>query len=212
MKVTRNIAIVLLALTATTNLAFSQMAPLKGSSTLELNLGLWNEIQAGQQISLAGIKQSAKASGFVGGLTYGYWMRENLEITIAASLLSSEASSTITFPLSVQQRSNSVVSFLVGMRYFVPQPEPEDRIRPYIAFGVGSYVGAEAENSVLAQSAHSESVVGGRLGVGLDALLGSWFKLGVNIGYNIMADFKTPVGARNNFNGYDMSVGFGFVF
>lgn len=212
MKVTRSIAIALFVLATTTNIVFSQVAPLKGSSALELNLGLWNEIQAGQQISFAGIKQSAKASGFVGGLTYGYWMRENLEITIAASLLSSEASSTITFPVSVQQRSNSVVSFLFGMRYFVPQPEPEDHVRPYIAFGVGSFVGSEAENSILAQSAHTESVVGGRLGVGLDALLGSWFKLGVNMGYNIMADFKTPVGARNNFNGYDMSVGFGFVF
>lgn len=212
MKVTRSIAIALFVLATTTNIVFSQVAPLKGSSALELNLGLWNEIQAGQQISFAGIKQSAKASGFVGGLTYGYWMRENLEITIAASLLSSEASSTITFPVSVQQRSNSVVSFLFGMRYFVPQPEPEDNVRPYIAFGVGSFVGSEAENSILAQSAHTESVVGGRLGVGLDALLGSWFKLGVDMGYNIMADFKTPVGARNNFNGYDMSVGFGFVF
>jgi hypothetical protein len=98
------------------------------------------------------------------------------------------------------------------MRYFLPQPEPEDRVRPYLSLGIGSYVGSEAENTLLSQSAHSESVIGGRAGVGLDAFLGSWFKLGATVGYNVMSDFKVPVGARNNFNGYDMSVGFGFVF
>ena len=98
------------------------------------------------------------------------------------------------------------------MKYFLPQPEPEDRVRPFVALGIGSYIGSETENSLFSQSAHSESVIGARLGVGLDALLGSWFKLSANVGYNMMGDFKTPVGARNNFNGYDMSFGFGFVF
>jgi hypothetical protein len=113
---------------------------------------------------------------------------------------------------STRQTANSVVSVLIGMRYFLPQPEPEDRVRPYVAFGIGSFIGSEAENSLVSQSANSESVIGGRLGVGLEALLGSWFKLNANVGYNLMGNFKTPVGARNNYNGYDMSFGFGFVF
>ncbi len=211
MNIFRSVVFVGLVLAAMTSLVLSQPGPLKGSSSLEVNIGLWNEAQVGQQISVSGIKQSAKASGFVGGVGYSYWMREYLAVTVGASMLSGEASSTISLS-NIQQRANSVVSVLIGMKYFLPQPELDDRVRPYVALGIGSYIGSEAESSLFSQSAHSESVFGGRLGVGLDALLGSWFKLGANIGYNIMGDFKAPVGARTNFNGYDMSFGFGFVF
>jgi hypothetical protein len=200
-----------LVLAAMTSLVFGQPGPLKGSSSFEVNIGLWNEAQAGQQISMTGIRQSAKASGFVGGVGYSYWMREYLAATIDVSMLSGEASSTVSLS-SIQQRASSVVSVLIGMRYFLPQPEPEDRVRPFVALGIGSYIGSEAENSLFVQSAHSESVLGGRVGVGIDALLGSWFKLNATVAYNLMTDFKTPVGARTNFNGYDMSFGFGFVF
>jgi hypothetical protein len=211
MNAYRTVVTLVLVLAAMTSLVFGQPSPMKGSSSFEVNIGLWNEAQAGQQISMTGIKQSAKASGFVGGVGYSYWMREYLAATIDISLLSGEASSTVSLS-NIQQRASSVISFLIGMKYFLPQPEPEDRVRPFVAVGIGSYIGSEAENSLFVQSAHSESVLGGRVGVGLDVLLGSWFKLNATVAYNLMTDFKTPVGARTNFNGYDMSFGFGFVF
>jgi hypothetical protein len=211
MSILRTTALVCLALTIVAGLALAQPGPLNGSSSFEVNLGLWNQVQAGQQISINGIKQSAKTNGFVGGIGYSYWMREYLSVTVEASLLSSEASTTLSTS-NIGQRANSVVSFLLGMKCYLPQPEPEDRVRPFVAVAVGSYIGSEVENSLLSQSAHSESVIGGRVGVGLDAFLGTWFKLGANVGYNVMSDFKTPVGARSNFNGYDMSIGFGFYF
>lgn len=220
MNAVRTIVLVVLALVAMTSVVLSQPGPLKGCSSFEINVGLWNQVQAGQQLSVNGINQTAKTSGFVGGLTYCYWMRENIAVTVAGSLLSAEATTNVNLIgiesgvilNSTRQTANSVVSVLIGMRYFLPQPEPEDRVRPYVAFGIGSYISSEAANTLFSQSAHSESVIGGRLGAGLDALLGSWFKLNANVGYNLMGDFKTPVGARNNYNGYDMSFGFGFVF
>ncbi|MDP2887207.1 MAG: outer membrane beta-barrel protein [Ignavibacteria bacterium] len=211
---------ILLLLIFVTTLLQSQTIALRGSSAIELDLGFWNNVNAGQQNNLPGVKQEAKESGFVGGLTYCYWMRENLAITVAASLLSSEASSivsveggTIVNPvITVRQNTNALFSFLVGTRYFIPEPDPEDIVRPYLSIGVGSFMGFEASNSLLAQSAHSESTFGGRAGVGLDAHLGKSVKLGVNAGYNAMLDFGSVVGARNNFNGFDFSVGIAFLF
>jgi hypothetical protein len=191
----------------------AQSITLRGSSAIELDLGFWNNVNAGQQLNVTGVKQEAKASGFVGGLTYCYWMRENVAITVAGSLLSSEASSTVTtYPIAVNQSANALFSFLVGMRYFIPEPASEDMVRPYLAIGVGSFMGFEASNSLIAQSAHSESTFGGRAGVGLDAYLGRSVKLGVNAGYNAMSDFRSAVGARDNFNGFDISVGIAFLF
>lgn len=191
----------------------SQSITLRGSSAIELDLGFWNNVNAGQQLNVIGVKQEAKASGFVGGLTYCYWMRENVAITVAGSLLSSEASSTVmTYPIAVNQSANALFSFLVGMRYFIPEPASEDVVRPYLAIGVGSFMGFETSNSLIAQSAHSESTFGGRAGIGLDAYLGKSVKLGVNAGYNAMSDFRSAIGARNNFNGFDLSVGIAFLF
>ena len=213
MRATIVVIRILLLLMFATAILQSQTIALRGSSAIELDLGFWNNANAGQQINVVGVKQEAKANGFVGGLTYCYWMRENMAITVAGSLLSSEASSTIiTYPIAVRQNANALFSFLVGMRYFIPEPEPEDMVRPFLSIGVGSFMGFEANNTLLSQSAHSESTFGGRVGVGLDAYPGKSFKLGVNAGYNAMSDFRSAVGARNNFNGFDLSVGIAFLF
>ena len=200
-------------LTFASSLLQSQTITLRGSSAIELDLGFWNNVNAGQQLNVLGVKQDAKMSGFVGGLTYCYWMRENMVVTVAGSLLSSEASTTVTvYPIVVRQNATALFSFLMGMRYFIPEPAPEDMVRPYLAIGIGSFMGFEASNSLIAQSAHSESTFGGRAGIGLDAYLGKSVKLGVNAGYNAMSDFRSAVGARNNFNGFDISVGIAFLF
>lgn len=207
-----------------TALVVSQPLSLRGSSGIELNFGLWSESKASQQISAAGIQQSAKTSGFVGGLTYCYWLRENLALTVSGALLSSEATSKVTAPTSggllgilsalgsTQQNSNSVFSLLGGVRYYVLQLEPDDIVRPYLSVAAGAYKGFEAKNSLSEISAHSESAFGGKVGAGLDVFLGGVIKLGANVGYNVMADFQNPVGTRSNFNGFDASMGIGFVF
>ncbi|HTY37488.1 MAG TPA: hypothetical protein VMH23_10270 [Bacteroidota bacterium] len=213
MKALRLIVILLLLLVTAGSLLYPQTLTLRGSSALELNIGFWNNMNASQQLSFSGITQDAKAGGFVGGLTYCYWMREHVAITVAGALLSSQTSTAVlASPAIVKQNSSGLASFLFGIRYVVPEPAPEDLIRPYVAVGVGSFMGFESDNSLLLQSAHSESVVGGRLGVGLDAYPGSSVKLGVAAGYNTMASFRSAVGARSNFDGFDFSMSIAYIF
>ena len=223
MKTLSIFAVSLLLITLTSPTADGQPLSLRGSSSLELNLGLWSESRASAQISQSGVQSSAKTNGFIGGLTYSYWMRENVAITVAGSLLSAEAtmnvvnaaagySSIATALTSPLQSANSIASFIVGMRYYLPEPEQEDHVRPFVSVGVGSYMGFEASNSLLSVSAHSESAFGGRVGAGLDVFLGSVVKFNANAGYNVMTDFQNAVGARRNFNGIDASLGIGFIF
>jgi outer membrane protein W len=214
MKTARWLLVLFFVVLLSSESAYSQAAPLKSSSALELNFGLWGEGKAGQELTLGGIRTSANTSGFSGNLTYCYWLREYAAVTITGAFLSAEATSNVGFSGfgAVQQTASSVVSFLVGMRYYIPSPDPEDDVRPYLAAGVGSFMGFEASNSLLAQSAHSESAFGGRVGGGVDVFLGNIVKLGAGVGYNAMVDFRTSVGARTNYNGFDASIGIGFVF
>jgi hypothetical protein len=36
--------------------------------------------------------------------------------------------------------------------------------------------------------------------------------IGVNAGYNWMADFSRPIGGRDNYSGFQVAVGIGFLF
>ena len=216
------VSLVLIALFAVigTSTAAAQPFALRGSSLIELNLGLWSHFSAGSQITGSGIMQEAKSGGFMGGVTYAYWMREHLAVTVSGGLLSAQATNSVSPAMilstsigqTVEQNTNSVVSLLLGVRYYVPSPEPEDAVRPYVAAGVGSYMGFEASNSLFVQSSHSESSFGGRVGVGVDMFLGEIVKLDAAVGYNLMADFTNTVGGRTNFNGADASIGIGFLF
>ncbi|MBM4160140.1 MAG: hypothetical protein FJ217_03475 [Ignavibacteria bacterium] len=194
------------------SMAFAQPRSMRGKSCFELQLGLWNEMRAGNQVGLGGATSEAKSRGFLGGISYSYWMREHLAISLAAGILAAEATSSQPFLWTPEQRSSSVVQILVGIKYHLLEPEPDESVRPYVAAAIGPVLGSESENAVFSQAAHSENAVGLRLGAGIDFLAGSWLKFGVNAGYNVMSDFRTPIGARKNYNGPDFSLGVGFLF
>jgi hypothetical protein len=189
----------------------AQDITLQGRSAIELNFGLWGGGKAANTIALAGIQTEAKTSGFTGGIGYSYWLREYLSLTVTAGLLSAQANSTVSV-FNVTQQSSAVIPLLLGIRFYVPNPEPSDNVRPFISAAIGSYIGSEAKNTILSQEARSETAFGGRLGAGIDFLLGDHFKLNAQAGYNLMSDFETTIGARKNFNGGDFSLGIGYIF
>jgi opacity protein-like surface antigen len=208
----------LLALTLPA-IAGEQPVTLKGSSTIELNFGIWNELKAGQFMISTGMEQTAKANGFLGGLTYCYWTREYLAVSLTGSLLSTKASSTIYWaqlgvrmPSRTYQNTTTAIAILAGVRYFIPRSEPGDHIRSYLSIAVGSFMGFESNNTPLVQSAHSKASFGGRVGAGVDFFIGSKVKVDASFGFNAMTDFQNTIGARKNFNGGDGSIGIGYQF
>jgi outer membrane protein W len=193
------------------SVSMAQDLSLKGRSAIELSLGLWGGTKASNTAAATGIQSEAKTSGFAGGLGYSYWLREHLSLTVTVGLLSAQASSTIS-AFNVTQQASAVIPLLFGIRYYVPDPEPGDNVRPFLSAAVGTYFGSEAKNTLISQQAHTETTFGGRLGVGIDFFLSNHFKLGANVGYHLMADFETTIGARKNYNGADFSLGAGYIF
>ncbi len=200
-----------LALSALPDNSFAQDLSLKGRSSLELNFGFWGGATASNSVTVTGIRSEATSSGFTGSLLYSYWMRERLSLTLSAGFLAGEASSSVGSS-GINQQASAVVPVLVGLKLYLPDPEPEDMVRPFLSAAAGSYIGSEATNSALSQQAHSESALGGRVAAGADFFLSRHFKIGANLSYNLMTDFKTSIGARKNYSGGDFSVGLGYVF
>jgi len=212
MKSYRTTIVLMLVLPLIASTTYGQEPTMRGKSCIEIQFGLWSETKAGNEITPAGVTSAAKSSGFVGGLAYNYWLRERVALTLTAGVISGEASSSGAFSGQGEQHASSVIPILLGMKYYLLEPEPGEPFRPYVAAAVGSYLGYEASNTVFLQSAHSESALGARVGAGVDFLVASWLKIGASLGYNAMTDFRTPVGARTNYSGPDFSLGFGFLF
>lgn len=193
---------------------FAQEFSLKNRSVLEINMGMWGGSKVSNTIGISGIRSTADASSFVGNVVYAYGLRENAAVTLSAGVLTAGASVNVGVP-GVSQESGTVIPVLIGMRYYVPYPEPEAKVRPFLSLGVGTYLGYEQSTSVsltVVQESHSESAFGGRVGAGVDFYVSDYFKLVANAGYNVMSDFSSPVTGRSNFNGGDFSVGVGYAF
>lgn len=183
---------------------------LKRRSGIELNIGVWTG-GVSTSISPGGVQTETKLGAFIGGILFTHWLQENLSVTLSAGLLAAKASSTVSIG-GIDQQASSVAPLLIGARFYVPYPEPDAQVRPFLSAAVGPYVGSEAKSTLFAQEAHTETSFGGRLGGGIDFILGDHFKLGANAGYNMMADFSASVGGRKNYNGGDFSIGIGYVF
>jgi|WetSurMetagenome_2_1015567.scaffolds.fasta_scaffold373927_2 hypothetical protein len=204
------IFLILLSITII-SISIAQDLSLKGKSAIELSLGLWGGAKASNTVTATGIQSEAKTSGFAGGIGYLYWIREHLSLTVTTSLLSAHASSTVT-PSNISQQASVVIPFLLGIRYYVPNPDSSSNVRPFLSASIGTYFGLEANNSLLQQQSHTETTFGGHLGVGIDFFISNHFKLGANAGYHLMADFETAIGARKNYNGADFTLGVGYIF
>jgi hypothetical protein len=190
---------------------------LNGRSCIELSVGsaFWSQSSVSQSISVSGVRTTAKSGGLSGALSYSYWLQEDLSIHLSMGMFVGEASSSVDYS-GVSQRASIVVPILLGLKYYLPAPSPDSRVRSYLSGAVGPFIGFEGKNNEgwlgISQEAHSETALGARIGGGIDFLVGRTFKLGVNVGYNLMTDFANPIGARKNFNGPDFSLGFGIVF
>ncbi len=194
-----------------TFIVHSQDFVVKGRTALEFDAGMWGGSSAVNTVSLSGVRTEAKTSGFVGGFQVAHWLQERTAMTFGFSVLGAEATSRTGIGGPIQ-RASTVMPLLLGLRYAIPNPDPDARLRPYVSAAIGTYIGMEASNSTLSQQARTEQAFGARLAAGFDLFIGSFLKLGVNAGYHVMTDFDSPIGERANYNSGQFGLGFGFVF
>jgi Caspase domain len=96
-------------------------------------------------------------------------------------------------------------------------------VKPYINIAVGPVYGNTQgvfqagaapfqSGGAALVGTHSYATVGGHIGGGVDFHIARPFSIGVNAGYNWMADFPQPVGSRKSYSGPEVGTAFGFLF
>jgi len=180
---------------------------------IELRAG-WNQgggvVEATQ---VGGIRTSVDVGDLLVALSYGYWAQENLATTLTFTVLGSKVNTAVGHGTSSDV--TSIVSALLGLRYYFPSSTYGQALRPYITAAAGPYIGSTARNETGAQiitDVTTRGAPGGHLGGGVDVPLGRHFMLGVDAGYHLMMDFSEPVGGKENYSGFEVGVGLSWVF
>jgi hypothetical protein len=185
---------------------------LTGRHRIQLHIGSWQVSGASHTPSVAA---GSDAFDFATGLEYQRFLREDLALTFGPRVMAS-ASDTVSTN-GTFSGSLSIVTLPLGVRWNPMSGELHTRsVRPYVAAGVGPVIGASSGASADAGGAFAGSrtraSVGGSVGAGVDFLLGRHFTLGVEGGYQWMVDFSDPIGARDNYSGFQFGLNIGWLF
>ncbi len=179
---------------------------------IELRIGMWNQTtDVRSTVGIDGVQSTVDNNGFVGGIAYGYWLRENVALQIAADVMAAKVESDVTTLGTVSSETAAVSAVTLGIKYYVPRPVAGSTVRPFLRGAVGPYMGSQSRTEVgltVVTESRKEAAFGGQASAGVDFLLSHRFMLGVTVGYNQMSDFDKPIGGSVNFSG--PVAGFGF--
>ncbi|NNJ54419.1 MAG: hypothetical protein HKP17_14720 [Ignavibacteriaceae bacterium] len=201
------------------NKSIVQSGNLEGRHGLDLNIGIYDNTNITSITSVSGINSSVVTNssiGFMGSIAYQYWFKDYLSFRIGAGALITDVKTKTTAGAEVSSEVATVAPILTGVNFYPLQISEENSVLPYLSISAGPYIGVYNKSEVgiatVTQETIVETVIGAKLGAGLDFLIGSLFKLGVNAGYHFMGDYSRPIGSETNYSGPEYSLSFGFVF
>jgi hypothetical protein len=185
-----------------------------GRNRIELRLGMGRT--GGSSGSTPVVAAGADSVDFLAGMQYTRFLREDLAATFGIHVLAASGSDLVT-PVGGFAGSKAIVTLPLGLRWNPMRGDLRTQaIKPYLVarFGpvIGASAGASKTNNYFFAGAQSAATAGGHLGAGVDVLLGRSWSIGVSAGYNLMADFSKPIGGRYNYNGFEATVSFGWLF
>lgn len=172
-------------------------------SRIELQIGIGIQTSAANTVNSQGVTTDISAQGYLASIGYSYWLSESWAWTANAGVIGVDIATRSGFT-EVSSRTAVVTPVLFGVRWYFVPATLEGPHRPYLSAAVGPVIGHEEEETVgteIVQQSVTKSTVGSRLGAGLDMLLSKRFMLGVQGGYDLMADFEQPIGGRKNYSG-----------
>lgn len=184
--------------------------PLAKRHQLELKIGFWNQTtDVRTTVGASGVSTSVGSSGGLGGISYGYWLEENVALNLSASGMVGDVEAEVGSS-GVRALHAVVAPVLFGVKYYPFQAATNASTRPYLKVAAGPFFGAQSSatvNSSIEVEERRETVFGGQFAGGADFILGRRAMLGASVGYNLMSDFDQPIGGSTNYSGPEFAIG-----
>ncbi len=182
---------------------------------LSLRIGMWNQItNVRTEVGINGTETSVGASGVLGGLAYGHWLEEGLALTFSIEGMALDITTSTSWT-GVKTETSAISSMLMGVKYYLPKPKLESSVRPYLTGSAGPFIGSQSSNIaglVTINESRTEFAFGSQFGAGVDFVTGRHFMMGFRMAYNLMTDFKQPIGGSENYSGPEFGFEFSWLF
>ncbi len=198
-------------------------------SRVELRGGYWNP--GGESTTNIDGLVWQSTENMMGSVAYTYQLNKNLALMVRYAGLFAEAKNNVGV-LGISQDVVSILSFLLGARYYWPLASSP--FRPYVVASAGSYflqdiyqkvgIGQDVREDEredeeddreytgqLVQAVKAQATIGTYVGGGIDFAIGRYLMLGAGAGYHLIADFSEPIRGRNNFSGLELSFSLSFL-
>jgi hypothetical protein len=162
------------------------------------------------------VYSGAYSNDLSAGLEYTRFLSEYLAVNLGAHVLPIDAGSVVGRH-GISSGSRTIVFVPLGLHFNPGGGQTRGRsVKPYLLAGlgpvVGTVTGSELGRSGVRSGARTEVAIGARLGGGVDFMLGRSWAASLEAGYNWMADFEQPIGAHDNYGGFELRVGIGWLF
>lgn len=191
-----------------------QAGALEKRSRIELRVGLSGLKSEKAQTTATDVQVISGKGGFLGGLAYSYWIRENVALSLSASYLMAE-SKTQTDLGAIYSHNVTIVPTVLSLRFYLHESELKSAFRPFAEIGLGTFIGSVNEaraGDEVVQESMTQTSYGGYVGGGLDFQINHFLMVGTKAGYHLISDFSDPMGGRVNYSGPEMNVGVSFLF
>ena len=192
----------------------SSMNSIRGKHAIELSLGLLSEFRSTTFTSAGNTTTESEANGFIGSLAYTYWLEDYIGFHITSGSLDIDVTTTSDGSRTFTE-AWTVVPVLFGVKIQPLQPPISGAMRPYISASAGPYIGfsTNARSGIYGRTeSYSETVLGSRLGAGIDLSISRFFTIGMGAGYHFVEDFDRRIGTEKEYSGPDFTLSFGVVF
>jgi hypothetical protein len=182
-----------------------------GRNRLELRFGMF-DVTSGT--SSGAVVTEGVSVDVLGGLRYTRFLQEGLAMTFGIDGLGAASGESVS-AFGVSSGQTAIGAFALGVRWN-PAPGWTRSVKPYVDLSIGPVFGEFSGASVGVGGTHAgevvEVTVGGLVGAGVDFHVSRGFSLGVSGGYRWMGDFSRPIGARDNYSGFDLTLNIGWLF
>jgi hypothetical protein len=201
---------------------FLTLAVVSNASSLEkkhqlgLRLGMWNQTtDARTEVTVGSVSTSVGSNGFIGGLSYGYWLTESIALKLDIGVMFADVS-TQTSIYEVSSSTSTIKLILLGVKYYFPSSSYGTSVRPFASTSIGSFVGSQSGTIVrigtdVTIESRTEAAFGGQIGAGVDFILGDHVMTEVSLGYDLMTDFNKPIGGSKNYRRPEFSFGLSYL-
>jgi hypothetical protein len=156
------------------------------------------------------------SSDVLAGLRYTRYLKEHLATTFTIQAAGGQLGTVVT-PEGTFSGISGLLALPIGVRWNPLQwGRQAEGIKPFVKFDVGPVIG-DSSGSFSGRGTRQNGIntsvtIGGLVGGGVDLHFARSFAIGVDAGYNWMADFEHPVGGQTNHSGFALGLNIGWLF